>query len=456
MEQRRLGKTDMVASVLGFGGSEIGYQRVSGRTVARLLGSALDAGLNVIDTAECYEDSEVLIGRALGPRRREFHLFTKCGHARGWGRADWRPAPLLASIERSLRRFETDYLDLIQLHSCSLNELRRGDAIAALARARDRGRVRYLGYSADGSAARYAVECGRFDTLQTSVSIADQEALCLRASSGGAARAGARSPMRRGRDRSDSGGEAEERGHPRRVEHRRHLVVRGTALEAARGVQHRGKQRQVSSRIEEDAGQTEGPVNCPVDVGPLLERLVPRRVRPRGRGPGPASDRLDDLDRDVPLSAETQHLLEVSPVALLLGHEKVVRQQHGVEVEAREAAPVHRGDRPAVTGHPDEAREPLLAGLDESLQRASRPHDLIPVVGVAQGVELDQVDVVDAQPLERAVDVLAGLAAGPHAGLGREEEVLPVARHPRPDSQLGVPVPRSRVDVIDPVPEAQG
>ena len=179
MEQRRLGKTDMVASVLGFGGSEIGYRRVSGRTVARLLGSALDAGLNVIDTAECYEDSEVLIGRALGPRRREFHLFTKCGHARGWGRADWRPAPLLASIERSLRRLETDYLDLIQLHSCSLNELRRGDAIAALERARDRGWARYIGYSGDGAAARYAVECGRFDTLQTSVSIADQEALEL-------------------------------------------------------------------------------------------------------------------------------------------------------------------------------------------------------------------------------------------------------------------------------------
>jgi len=152
---------------------------VSGRTVARLLGSALDAGLNVIDTAECYEDSEVLIGRALGPRRREFHLFTKCGHARGWGRADWRPAPLLASIERSLRRLETDYLDLIQLHSCSLNELRRGDAIAALERARDRGWARYIGYSGDGAAARYAVECGRFDTLQTSVSIADQEALEL-------------------------------------------------------------------------------------------------------------------------------------------------------------------------------------------------------------------------------------------------------------------------------------
>src|SRR5437660_4847220 len=177
MERCRFGRTDMTVSVLGFGGSEIGYQRVSERSVARLLGGALDAGLNVIDTAECYEDSEVLIGRALGPRRREFHLFTKCGHARGWARADWRPAPLLASIERSLRRLETDYLDLIQLHSCSLNELRRGDAVAALERARDRGWARYIGYSGDGAAARYAVECGRFDTLQTSISIADQAAL---------------------------------------------------------------------------------------------------------------------------------------------------------------------------------------------------------------------------------------------------------------------------------------
>ena len=179
MERRRLGGTDMAASVLGFGGSEVGYQRVGARTVARLLGRALDAGLNVIDTAECYEDSEVLIGRAIVSRRRECYLFTKCGHSRGWGRADWGPAALLASIERSLRRLETDYLDLIQLHSCSLTELRRGDAIAALERARERGWARYLGYSGDGEAARYAVQCGRFDTLQTSVSIADQEALDL-------------------------------------------------------------------------------------------------------------------------------------------------------------------------------------------------------------------------------------------------------------------------------------
>jgi aryl-alcohol dehydrogenase-like predicted oxidoreductase len=179
MERRRLGKTEMVVSALGFGGSEIGYGRASVRTVARLLGSALDAGLNVIDTAECYDESETLVGRAVSARRREFYLFTKCGHAAGWGRPDWRATALLASVERSLRRLGTDHVDLIQLHSCSLDVLRRGDAIEALERARERGLARHIGYSGDGAAARYAIESGRFDTLQTSVSIADQEALEL-------------------------------------------------------------------------------------------------------------------------------------------------------------------------------------------------------------------------------------------------------------------------------------
>ena len=179
MERRRLGRTDMDVSVLGFGGSEIGYERAGARTVARLLGTALDAGLNVIDTAECYEDSEALIGAALGSRRNEIHLLTKCGHPRGYGRGNWREASLLSSIERSLERLRTDRLDLIQLHSCELADLRKGEAITALERARERGYTRYIGYSGDGGAARYAVECGRFDTLQTSVSIADQEALEL-------------------------------------------------------------------------------------------------------------------------------------------------------------------------------------------------------------------------------------------------------------------------------------
>ena len=162
-----------------FGGSEIGYERVSARTVGRLLGSALDAGLNVIDTAECYGDSETLVGKALRGRRDECYVFTKCGHPRGWGGEDWSPAGIIKSIERSLRRLATDHLDLVQLHSCSLAELERGRVMDALEDARARGLTRYIGYSGDGKAARYAIECGRFDTLQTSVSVADQEALEL-------------------------------------------------------------------------------------------------------------------------------------------------------------------------------------------------------------------------------------------------------------------------------------
>ena len=177
--KRRLGRTGLRVSVLGFGGSEIGYERASAATVARLLGPALDAGLNVVDTAECYERSEELIGQALGARRRECFVFTKCGHPGGWGRGDWRPASILASIERSLQRLRTDHLDLVQLHSCAEAVLRRGEVITALEAARTRGLTRFIGYSGDGAAARYAVESGAFDTLQTSLSIADQEPIHL-------------------------------------------------------------------------------------------------------------------------------------------------------------------------------------------------------------------------------------------------------------------------------------
>lgn len=179
METRQLGKTDMSVSVLGFGGAEIGFEQTAVQTVAELLHSALDAGLNIIDTAECYLQSEELIGQAASGRRKDFYLFSKCGHPDNPSVEDWRPASLLASIQRSLKRLRTDHLDLIQLHSCSEQELRKGDVIQALEEARQKGYTRYIGYSGDGSAARYAIECGRFDTLQTSVNIADQEALEL-------------------------------------------------------------------------------------------------------------------------------------------------------------------------------------------------------------------------------------------------------------------------------------
>ena len=178
MEKRRLGTTDMEVSVLGFGGSEIGYERASAETVARLLNSAVDAGLNVIDTAECYYNSEELIGQAVGNRRNDFYLFTKCGHPHGMeSGANWSKASILESVERSLQRLKTDRLDLLQLHSCSEAELHKGEVIDALQTAREKGHTRYIGYSGDSHAARFAIQSGAFDTLQTSINIADQEAI---------------------------------------------------------------------------------------------------------------------------------------------------------------------------------------------------------------------------------------------------------------------------------------
>jgi aryl-alcohol dehydrogenase-like predicted oxidoreductase len=179
MEKRRLGKTDMDVSILGFGGMEIGYQHISLSTAKRLLNEVLDSGINVVDTAECYSTSEELIGEAIAARRKDFYLFTKCGHESGWTYPDWRPESLFRSVERSLKRLKTNCVDLIQLHSCSEAELRQGKVIETLQRMRERGYTRYIGYSGDSKAALFVVESGQFDALQISLSIADQEALEL-------------------------------------------------------------------------------------------------------------------------------------------------------------------------------------------------------------------------------------------------------------------------------------
>lgn len=181
LEKRKFGATDMNVAILGFGGAEIGFERTDQATVSKLLNAALDAGLNVVDTAECYIDSEVQIANAIGSRRKEYYLFTKCGHAvdSGGRTADWSKAGILKSVERSLKRLKTDAVDLLQLHSCSLDELKKGECIEAVEQAKKEGKTRYVGYSGDSQAARFAVESGRFDALQTSVSICDQECVEL-------------------------------------------------------------------------------------------------------------------------------------------------------------------------------------------------------------------------------------------------------------------------------------
>ena len=166
----------MAVSVLGFGGAEIGFEQASVEQTARLLGSALDAGLNVIDTAAGYSESESLIGQSVSHRRGEYFLFTKCPGG-GAGMRAWDESSVLASIDQSLTRLKTDCLDLVQLHSCDLAVLQQGDIIVALQKARATGKTRFIGYSGENEAAEYAVSCGAFDTLQTSVNLADQRGL---------------------------------------------------------------------------------------------------------------------------------------------------------------------------------------------------------------------------------------------------------------------------------------
>lgn len=178
MEQRQLGRTGLNISRLGVGLAEIGDLHLSeAHTAARVLHTALDNGINFLDTAACYGNSEELVGRAVGERRHEFVLATKAGHvAGGYAGRSWTAQTVRDSIERSLRRLRTDHLDIVQLHSCGVEVLEQGEVIEALQEAKQAGKTRFIGYSGDNESALWAVESGLFDTLQTSYNLVDQRA----------------------------------------------------------------------------------------------------------------------------------------------------------------------------------------------------------------------------------------------------------------------------------------
>lgn len=177
MVKRKLGRTDMCIGRLGFGGARIGFDKATQTETTRILHSLIEAGVNFLDTAECYDASESLIGKALANRRSETYIATKCGHAAGEVEGEEFSGPLItASIEQSLRRLRTDYVDLVQLHSCSVEALWQGELVEALLKAKKAGKTRYIGYSGDGEAAEEAVSMGVFDTLQTSFNVVDQRA----------------------------------------------------------------------------------------------------------------------------------------------------------------------------------------------------------------------------------------------------------------------------------------
>ena len=184
VEYRRLGRTNLQVSVVGFGSLSIGLASTEQERVTTLLNQALDRGLNMIDTAECYghpdkNHAEVLIGNAIGSRRDEIVLSSKVGHENGhFGQnGDWSRASLLRTIDRSLSRLKTDYLDIVHLHGCRVEVLEAGEVIEALNQAREAGKIRFLAYSGSGERVRYAIETNEFDVVQLTLNVFEQNAI---------------------------------------------------------------------------------------------------------------------------------------------------------------------------------------------------------------------------------------------------------------------------------------
>ncbi|MEM1444987.1 MAG: aldo/keto reductase [Planctomycetota bacterium] len=175
-----LGKTDLSVSRLGFGGAPVGFLDTPQSQITRVLDLLLERGVNFIDTAAAYKGSEEAIGHALDGRRDDVVLLTKCGmgvESDNFPDQDYTPyspALITASIDRSLKLLKTDHLDVVLLHTCDLDTLKQGDAMAALIAARDAGKTRFVGYSGDNDAAVWACEQPDLSVLETSVNIADQ------------------------------------------------------------------------------------------------------------------------------------------------------------------------------------------------------------------------------------------------------------------------------------------
>jgi aryl-alcohol dehydrogenase-like predicted oxidoreductase len=151
-EYRRLGQTDLIVSAIGFGCWEMGgtYGDISASEVVRAVQRAVDVGINCFDTAPAYGrgGSEHLLAQALGPRRKDVVIVTKCGVGypeRPKGR-DSRRATVMASLEQSLRHLKTDYVDVLLIHWPDVTTPFE-ETMGALDEIVQQGKARYVGVS---------------------------------------------------------------------------------------------------------------------------------------------------------------------------------------------------------------------------------------------------------------------------------------------------------------------
>lgn len=173
MIYRDFGNTGLKVSAIGLGAGEIGDYNISEKDSENLLNSALDLGLNLIDTARGYYASEERIGKYISHRRKEFILSTKVGYDID-GYKNWTYDIIIAGVDEALKLMKTDYLDIVHLHSCDLEVLKRGEVIEALLKTVEQGKVKFAAYSGENEALEYAIESNSFGSIQTSVNICDQ------------------------------------------------------------------------------------------------------------------------------------------------------------------------------------------------------------------------------------------------------------------------------------------
>jgi aryl-alcohol dehydrogenase-like predicted oxidoreductase len=183
-----LGRTGLEVTRLGYGAMELRgtdhFPRLSATEASRILNAVLDSGINYIDTSPDYGYSEQLIGEQISHRREEYFLASKCGcpveppdvlHENRLPHSFTRQN-IRAGVEQSLRRMQTDYLDVVQFHiSPSRALLEENDSLAELEKLQDEGKVRFIGMSGTIPELEDHIEMGVFDVFQIPYSMLERE-----------------------------------------------------------------------------------------------------------------------------------------------------------------------------------------------------------------------------------------------------------------------------------------
>lgn len=160
MQYRNFGSTDLVASAVGFGVWTVSTRMwgvIDEQIRLSLLKEAFELGVTFYDTADVYGDGlgETILNQALGSHRSEMVIATKFGYdfygAPGEQEGqrerphNWTPEYLRMACEQSLKRLNTDYIDLYQLHNCRVDAIAQDDLFAELDNLRAAGKIRHYG-----------------------------------------------------------------------------------------------------------------------------------------------------------------------------------------------------------------------------------------------------------------------------------------------------------------------